>query len=80
MAQRIVLLYAPSGAGKTSLVGAGLHPELERRQFQVFPAIRVGFDLPDSIDARNRYVLSALTCMEEARPIEARLTGPSRRR
>ena len=73
VAQRIVLLYAPSGAGKTSLVGAGLHPELERRQFQVFPAIRVGFDLPDSIDARNRYVLSALTCMEEARPIEARL-------
>jgi WD40 repeat protein len=73
VAQRIVLLYAPSGAGKTSLVGAGLQPELERRQFQVFPAIRVGFDPPDPIDARNRYVLSALTSVEEGRPIADRI-------
>jgi WD40 repeat protein len=40
-AERIVLLYAPSGAGKTSLIQASLIPELRRRQFRVLPPIRL---------------------------------------
>ena len=44
IAERIVLLYSPSGAGKTSLLEAGLRPELERRDFHVLPTVRVGHE------------------------------------
>jgi hypothetical protein len=77
VAERIVLLYSPSGAGKTSLLEAGLSPELARRDFHVFPTIRVGFEPPDITgrDARNRYVLSVLTSVEEGRPAETRIAA-----
>lgn len=45
-AERIVLLHSPSGAGKTSLIQAGLIPRLEAAGFQVLPIIRVGTTLP----------------------------------
>src|SRR5262245_32455288 len=38
-AERIVLLYSPSGAGKTSLIQAALIPQLRERQFDVLPSI-----------------------------------------
>jgi hypothetical protein len=53
IAHPAVLLYAQSGAGKTSLINAGLIPELERDRFEVFPPARVrateqeGSDLAD---------------------------------
>ena len=39
IAQRVVLLYSPSGAGKTSLVRAGLIPRLQKERFWVQPEI-----------------------------------------
>ena len=75
VAARIVLLYSVSGAGKSSLVEAGLRPELERRNFALFPTIRVGHD-PSQLygrAVRNRYTLSALLSLEEGRPLEERL-------
>ncbi|HEX5692247.1 MAG TPA: hypothetical protein VFX76_19665, partial [Roseiflexaceae bacterium] len=42
IAERIVLLHSPSGAGKTSLVKAGLIKPLETQKFRVLPVIRVG--------------------------------------
>ena len=74
VAARIVLLYSVSGAGKSSLVEAGLRPELERRRFALFPTIRVGQDLSHLYHGtvRNRYTLSALLSLEEGRPVEAR--------
>jgi len=37
IAERIVLLYSPSGAGKTSLIRAALIPRLREMKFQMLP-------------------------------------------
>jgi WD40 repeat protein len=69
IAERIVLLYSPSGAGKTSLINAALIPELVSERFQVSPIVRVAMDIPAPAgdgEAGNRYVLSTLLSLEEA--------------
>jgi hypothetical protein len=80
-AERIMLLYSPSGAGKSSLLEAGLRPALAARDFRVLPTIRVGIvqDVADDEDGANRYKVSALLSLEEGRTEGAlpvgRLTG-----
>jgi hypothetical protein len=57
IAERVVLLHAPSGAGKTSLIQAGLMPILRQYGFQPVGPVRV--DKPTSSEGvRNRYVHS----------------------
>lgn len=73
IAERIVLLYSPSGAGKTSLIQAGLLPRLADEGFQALPVMRVSLDPPFEEKAAlpedcNRYVVSALLSLEEAVP------------
>jgi len=41
IAHNLVLVYSQSGAGKTSLINAGLIPLLEGNQFEIFPVARV---------------------------------------
>lgn len=66
-AERIVLLYSPSGAGKTSLINAGLVPRLIKDGFDVLETIRV--NLPtDPYSPKNRYVFSALVSLEKNLP------------
>ncbi|MFO0015141.1 MAG: FHA domain-containing protein [Synechococcaceae cyanobacterium] len=72
IAERIVLLYSPSGAGKTSLLQAAVIPQLEQNFFQVLPIIRVNTSLPGS-SSGNRYLTSAMLSLEEGVPKEARL-------
>lgn len=76
MAHRIVLVYSPSGAGKTSLIDAGLRPEMEQRGFTVLPTIRVGHELTGGADrpGQNRYCASVISCLEERRAPEDQLT------
>ena len=52
-AHRVVLLYAESGAGKTSLLNAGLGPQLEAEGFQVLPSARVFGQLGPDVDPRR---------------------------
>lgn len=64
IAERIVLLYSPSGAGKTSLIEAGLVPRLAERRFQVSPTIRVSLRPPEQVSGANRYLVSTLQSLE----------------
>ena len=73
IAERIVLLNSPSGAGKSSLIQAGLVPALETERFRVLPVVRVNLEPPASvrnIDDFNRYVFSVMLSIEESYPAE----------
>ncbi|MBN1953711.1 MAG: hypothetical protein JW900_01565 [Anaerolineae bacterium] len=63
LAERVVLFYAQSGAGKTSLLNAAVIPALEEEGFAVLPLARVGSEIPSWIGpgmVRNVFVFSAL--------------------
>ena len=75
IAERLVLIHSPSGAGKSSLIQAGLLPEMEQEDFYVLPVIRVNVE-PTGIFADkqvNRYLYSALVSLEEKVDKEKRL-------
>ena len=62
-AHRLFLIYAMSGAGKTSLLNAGLIPSLEDQGFMVLPPARVRGLVPQGLDTSqvaNIYVLNTL--------------------
>lgn len=60
--QRIVLMYSPSGAGKTSLIESKLVPRLQAEGFSIFPTARVGLPHASALNGArppNRYLASA---------------------
>ncbi len=76
IAERIVMLHSPSGAGKSSLVQAGLIPLLEEEGFLVLPVARVNLEPPTSVKNAanfNRYIYSVLLSLEEPLPTEMQL-------
>lgn len=75
LAERVVLLFSPSGAGKSSLIQAGLIPRLKEK-FGFIPVIRVNQEPPAGLASRpgfNRYVYSAIASMEECVAEDQRL-------
>jgi WD40 repeat protein len=71
IAERIVLMFSPSGAGKTSLIQAGLIRALRDEDFFDLPIIRVQQPaLPeDAGNLRiNRFIRSTLESLESPRP------------
>jgi hypothetical protein len=78
IAERIVLLYSPSGAGKTSLVQAGLVPALRKEDFAVPGVARVKFDSGAGLSepAANRYVFAVLLSLEEDQPHDQQFPLP----
>ena len=81
IAERIVLLSSPSGAGKTSLVQAALIPELEREGFRVLPPMRPGLlaeDVAQLGRLRSTVTCSACCCRwSESCPRPSRPPWPS---
>jgi WD40 repeat protein len=79
IARRVVLLHAPSGAGKTSLVQAGLAPEMLRQNYLVLPTIHLNHTpLQNELTTANpnRFILSCLLSLDAKLP-EAQRTPVS---
>jgi hypothetical protein len=73
VAHQVVLLYAASGAGKTSLLNAGVIPVLERDEgFEVLPRIRIRAttDEGPAEAAENAYAYAALSNLSKDLGIE----------
>ncbi len=65
MAHPVVLIYALSGVGKSSLVNAGVVPLLREEGYAVLPPARVEGVVPEGINATeiaNPFVFHALCC------------------
>jgi WD40 repeat protein len=73
IAERLVLMFSPSGAGKTSLIQAGLIPALREEGFYDLPVVRVGVptggETAANSDSPNHYIQNVLAALA-ARPTE----------
>lgn len=69
VAERIVVLHSPSGAGKTSLIQAedGLLRELKRQRFRPLPPVRVNLQSLGKPALAGRYAYSIMESLESAR-------------
>jgi hypothetical protein len=66
IAERVVLFYAESGAGKSSLINAHLIPNLLKKGYQVLPVVRVGGELPSQLTydyVYNAYAFNTLSLL-----------------
>lgn len=60
---RVIVLFAQSGAGKTSLINAGVIPALEEKEIDVLPITKIHGLIPDEIkpdEVANPYVFNAI--------------------
>lgn len=74
IAERIVLLHSPSGAGKSSLINASLVPQMSEQGFWVLPPVRVNMEPPEGFAGQpgfNRYVFSVLRSLESELPAKS---------
>jgi len=65
IAHPVVVLYAVSGAGKTSLLTAGLLPALSEQGFETFPPIRLRSPEPPPAEAPNAYAWAVVHGLRE---------------
>lgn len=61
VSEQLVVFYAQSGAGKSSLINTCLVPDLEeKKSFKVFPVARVGGDAPPGLSVKNIFTYNLL--------------------
>ena len=67
LSARLLLFYAQSGAGKTSLLNARLIPQLqEEKGFVVLPVVRVSGNLPEGVaQVNNIYIFNLMVGIDE---------------
>jgi len=58
--RQLVLFYAQSGAGKSSIVNTRLIPGLEKKNYEVLPVSRVSGDVPTGDDVDNVFVYNLI--------------------
>ncbi len=79
VAERVVLLYSPSGAGKTSLIQAGLLRRLRgQEEFRVLPVMRVNLAQAarrSTGGPGSKYVRSAIDYLESGLPEDKRTSA-----
>jgi hypothetical protein len=69
VSERLLLFYAQSGAGKSSLINARLIPGLQHEGFAILPVARVGGALPARLDGvSNAYIFNLMRSLTESRP------------
>jgi hypothetical protein len=66
ISERLVLFYAQSGAGKSSLIHTRLIPQLEAANFTVLPVGRVSGELPVGVGAvDNIYTFNLMLSLDQ---------------
>src|SRR5512145_1382066 len=65
ISERLVLFYAQSGAGKSSLIHTRLIPELETANFTVLPVGRVSGELPADTAVDNIYAFNLRLSLDQ---------------
>ncbi|MBB3044486.1 ATP-binding protein [Nocardioides soli] len=77
VAERIVVLHSPSGAGKTSLIQAedGLLRVLKRQRFSPLPPVRVNLQPLGKPAVAGRYAYSIMESLESARGTKRQMTS-----
>ncbi len=66
ISERLVLFYAQSGAGKSSLINTRLIPQLQEADFDVLPVGRVSGELPDGVsEVDNIFVFNLILSLDQ---------------
>jgi hypothetical protein len=78
IAERLVLFYAQSGTGKTSLLNTRLIPQLQAEGYAVLPVGRVSGELPAGVgDVHNIFSFNLLLHLEQSDGDPSRFTRMS---
>ena len=68
LSERLVLFYAQSGAGKSSLINARLIPQLRELGYAVLPVARVSGELPSGVtEVDNVFLLNLMLSLDSSR-------------
>jgi len=77
ISENLVLFYAQSGAGKSSIINTRLIPELEKNLYEVLPVARVSGEVPDGLEVENIFAYNLMRSLIQREIDPASLAGLS---